>query len=133
MNIDHIGIVTEDRQILSTMLEKYFNGQPRKEVLDEEGFISQFIDLEFGSIEILEPIRKNSTIGKFLEKTGGGLHHISIKVKNIEKTVEKMIRDKYEFIGDIVLYDRGEKNLKYIFINPKFSNKVLIELQEEIK
>ncbi len=133
MNIDHIGIVTEDRQILSTMLEKYFNGQPRKEVLDEEGFISQFIDLEFGSIEILEPIRKNSTIGKFLEKTGGGLHHISIKVKNIEETVEKMIRDKYEFIGDIGLYDRGEKNLKYIFINPKFSNKVLIELQEEIK
>jgi len=133
MNIDHIGIVTEDREVLSSMLKKYFDGQAGKEVLDEEGFISQFIELGLGSIEILQPTKKDSTISKFLHKTGGGLHHISFRVENIEEIVTRMKNDKYEFIDDIRLYEKGDKKLKYIFLNPKYSNKILIELQEEIK
>ncbi|WP_432402608.1 VOC family protein [Wukongibacter sp. M2B1] len=133
MNIDHIGIVTEDSTLLSNMLQKYFNGQAGKEVVDEEGFISQFISLENGSIEILQPTKKESVISRFLENTGGGLHHISIKVENIEDTVKRMKDDKYEFINNIGLYDKGDRKLKYIFLNPKYSNKILIELHEEIK
>lgn len=134
MEIDHIGIAVEDGEKLILLYEKYFGGQRSKKIENEDlGFTSQFIHFEKGKIEILQPMRMNSIIGRFLEKRGEGIHHISFRVNNLEETVEAMGRDQYDFIDSIQSCDRDGAKLKYIFLHPKCANGVLVELHEVIK
>ncbi|SKC76433.1 VOC family protein [Maledivibacter halophilus] len=133
MKIDHVGIVMEDGQQLRDMFKKYFNGKVGKKIFDRSGFISQIIELELGSIEILCPVNEHSPITRFLDKKGEGLHHISIRVENIKEIVERMKDDNYKFIDNIRLYNKGNEVIKYIFLNPKYTNKILIELQEKVE
>ncbi|KXG76429.1 VOC family protein [Thermotalea metallivorans] len=134
MEIDHIGIAAEDGEKLALLYEKHFGAQKSKKTENEDlGFTSQFIHFEKGKIEILQPMRMNSIIGRFLEKRGEGIHHISFRVNNLEKIVEFMGRDQYDFIDTIQSYDGDGEKLKYIFLHPKCTNGILVELHEVIK
>jgi len=79
-------------------------------------------------IELLEPTDAESTVAKFLEKRGEGVHHIALLVSDIEKHL-KELKDK-----GIVLIDEkprtGAEGGKIAFIHPKSTKNVLIELVE---
>lgn len=80
-------------------------------------------------IELLEPIGSDSPVAKFLEKRGEGIHHIAVKVDNIEETLE-------EFKGKgVMLVDEkpriGAEGKKVAFIHPKSVKGVLLELVAE--
>ena len=82
-------------------------------------------------IELLEATNSESPIAKFLEKKGEGIHHIAFDVEDIESEI---IRLKSE--GFIVLNDlpkKGADNKLVVFLHPKSTNGVLIELCQEIK
>ncbi len=78
------------------------------------------------AIELLEPTRPDTPIGKFLEKRGEGIHHICLRVKDIEEARAKMAA------GGLQLLDEkprpGAHNTLVSFFHPKSTRGVLLEI-----
>jgi methylmalonyl-CoA epimerase len=77
-------------------------------------------------IELLEPIKEETIIQKFINKHGEGIHHIAFRVSNIKKMMEDL---KYEEVRLIYNDPKlGSNNNLINFLHPKAFNGVLIEL-----
>jgi len=80
-------------------------------------------------IELLEPLGSESPVAKFLESRGEGIHHIAVKVDDIEKALEEL-RKK-----GVMLVDEkpraGAEGKKIAFVHPKSTKGVLLELVME--
>ena len=73
-------------------------------------------------------------MAKFIEKRGEGIHHISLRVKNIAASLDKLKEKGIRLVDETPR--KGAHNSKIAFIHPKATKGVLIELvekQEEIK
>jgi len=79
-------------------------------------------------IELIEPTTPDSSLTKFLEKRGEGLHHICLEVENIDAALAEM-QEK----GALVLdkQPRIAAEGRAIFLHPKGTNGVLLELLEK--
>ena len=114
--LDHIGLVTKNieelvnvfRTIgLSEITESIEN--PRQKVA------ASFVNVggkEDVYIEILEPTRDDSPIAKFLEKQGGGLHHLCFEVDDIKKTSRELIEKGFKMIVQPEDCEAYDENLK---------------------
>lgn len=127
--LDHIGIAVKD---LEESLKFYrdalgiaFEGV---EVVEDQKVKTAFLSVGETHIELLEATSPDSPVGKFIEKRGEGIHHIAIRVENIEEHLQKL--DEKE----VKLIDRepkqGANNKKIAFIHPKSTSGVLLELCE---
>ncbi|MEM3873627.1 MAG: methylmalonyl-CoA epimerase [Candidatus Bathyarchaeia archaeon] len=80
-------------------------------------------------IELLEPLGSDSPVAKFLESRGEGIHHIAVKVDDIEKALEELKRK------GVILVDEkpraGAEGKKIAFIHPRSTRGVLLELVME--
>lgn len=79
-------------------------------------------------IELIEPITSDSSLSRFLEKRGEGLHHICLEVENIEEALREM-REKGAPVLDATPRTAAEG--RAIFVHPKGTNGVLLELLEK--
>ena len=129
--IEHIGIAVKNLQESNLLFEKLFGTPPYKEEeVESEGVKTSFFMNGPNKIELLEATNPNSPIAKFLEKKGEGVHHIAFDVKDINIEVDRLKAE-----GFIVLNEtpkRGADNKLVVFLHPKSTNGVLIELCQEI-
>ncbi len=88
MKIDHIGIAVKSIEKSKQFYEALGLEVSHIEVVEEQGVKTAFLKIGESNIELLEPLNESSPVFKFLEKRGGGIHHIAIEVKNIEKVLE---------------------------------------------
>jgi methylmalonyl-CoA/ethylmalonyl-CoA epimerase len=96
--------------------------------LPEQGVRFAFVNLENSQIELIEPLGENSPIVKFLERNPkGGQHHICFEVENIYAARDEMIVRGAKVLNEPRI---GAHGTPVIFIHPKNSNGVLIELME---
>ena len=79
-------------------------------------------------IELIEPTTPGSSLVKFLEKRGEGLHHICLEVDNIDTTLQEM-QEKGAAVLD--KQPRIAAEGRAIFLHPKGTNGVLLELLEK--
>jgi methylmalonyl-CoA epimerase len=79
-------------------------------------------------LELLEPTSADSVIAKFIAKRGEGLHHISIRVPDIETAVQKLKSEGTRLVSDEI--KTGAGGHRYIFLHPSSTSGVLIELVE---
>ena len=77
-------------------------------------------------IELLEPVSPDSTINKYIENKGEGLHHIAYQSDNIENDIEDLIEKNISMIDEKPR--KGAHDTKIAFIHPKSSGKVLTEI-----
>lgn len=77
-------------------------------------------------IELLEPLESDSPVAKFLEARGEGIHHIAVRVDDIE-TVLTQLKQKGVILVDEKPRD-GAEGKKIAFVNPKSTKGVLLEL-----
>ena len=131
MKIDHIGIAVESLEnslaCYRDVLGLNYKGQ---EKVEDQGVKVAFLELGESNIELLEPLHEDSPIASHLEKRGEGIHHIAIEVeKELEEKVEKMQAEGVDFIGDKPT--TGAEGKKIIFIHPKSTHGVLMELCQE--
>lgn len=87
------------------------------------------LGIENTHIELLEPLNPESTVAKFIEKRGEGLHHIAFEVENIEEVLEKLKESGVKLIDEKPR--KGAMGKKIAFIHPQSTGGVLIELTEE--
>jgi methylmalonyl-CoA/ethylmalonyl-CoA epimerase len=131
VGFDHVGVAVKNLEeavkVYSEILGFKLEGI---HVLNERKVkVAFFSSGGEGRIELLEPIGNDSPVAKFLESRGEGIHHIAVKVKNIEKALEEFKRK------NIMLVDEkprsGAEGAKIAFINPKSTKGVLMELVEK--
>lgn len=128
--IEHIGIAVKDANLSKELFTKLFNQTPYKEEeVESEGVRTVFFETGPNKIELLEATKPESAIAKFIEKKGEGIHHIAFAVSNIEEEIERLKKEGFQFIQDIP--KDGADNKRIVFLHPKSSNGVLIELCQE--
>lgn len=81
-------------------------------------------------IELLEALDNDGPVAKFLEKRGEGIHHIAFAVDDITDEVERLQSEGFIVLGDGP--KMGADNKLVVFLHPKSSGGVLVELCQEI-
>jgi methylmalonyl-CoA/ethylmalonyl-CoA epimerase len=80
------------------------------------------------TIELVQPIRPDSPVGKFLAKRGEGFHHVAFEVQDLEGTLAKLKRNGVEIIDEVPR--RGAGGTRMAFVHPRGAFGVLTELVE---
>jgi methylmalonyl-CoA epimerase len=127
--LKHIGIAVNDINETLKVFEQTLGLKHEKTItLDERKLKIALLELGEVKIELLEPMDKEGTIAKFLGNRGEGIHHIALKVTEIEKTLEQLKKQGVTLIDEKPR--KGAEGGKIAFIHPKSTKNVLIELCE---
>ena len=129
--VEHIGIAVKDTSSSTTLFERLLGVKPYKtEKVLSEGVNTTFFRLSDQKIELLSSINKGSAIEKFLESKNEGVHHIALLVDSLESEINRLEDLGFQFISKTP--KEGADNKRIVFLHPKSTNGVLVELCEEI-
>ena len=130
-NIEHIGIAVENIEKANELYAKLF-GKPHYKIeeVESEGVKTSFFKVGNNKIELLQATKQDSPITKFIENRGEGMHHIAFEVENIIAEIKRLKSEGFIVLNDIP--KKGADNKLVIFLHPKSTNGVLIELCQEI-
>ncbi|WP_375479578.1 methylmalonyl-CoA epimerase [uncultured Jatrophihabitans sp.] len=129
--IDHVGIAVPDLDdAIAFYAETFGIVSVHEEVNAEQGVREAMLAVGDGAtrIQLLAPLTPESTIAKFLDRSGPGVQQVAYTVDDIDK-VSATLRER----GMRLLYDeprRGTANSRVNFIHPKDARGVLVELVE---
>ena len=125
--IDHIGVAVED---LDAALELYADVLKlpvvHRETIEAFGVEAVLLDVGESHVELLAPLGPDSFVGKFLAKSGPGLHHVAYQVTDIEATLASL-----EDAGLRLIDERprtGIRNSRVAFVHPASTGGVLTEI-----
>ncbi len=128
--IEHIGIAVKDMQAATEIYSALLGYTHYKtEEVAGESVNTAFFTCGDSKIELLEATSQDSAIAKFIEKKGEGVHHIDFAVDDIKTEVQRLEKE-----GFVVLNREpkiGADNKWVVFLHPKSSNGVLVELCQE--
>ena len=130
--IEHIGIAVENLDQSIDLYTKLLNAEcyKREEVASEK-VITAFFKSADQKIELLASTDPEGPIAKFLAKKGPGLHHIAFAVEDIHTEIARLKSQGFIFVSETP--KRGADNKWVVFLHPKSSGGVLVELCQEIK
>ena len=96
---DHVGMVVTNTEETLAVLSRLFGFKTVESLAQPEaGFKSMLISKSDVTLELLEPVGPQGIIQKFVEKRGGGLHHISIRVSDLEEDMKRLRAEGVQFV-----------------------------------
>lgn len=132
MKINHLGIATKGiDEALKFWGDALGLENIHTEVVEDQKVRVAMLPIGESRIELLEPTSEDSPISKFLEKRGGGIHHIAVEVEDIEASLEKLKLQGMRLIDESPRI--GAEGCLVAFVHPSASNGVLLELVQTIK
>jgi methylmalonyl-CoA/ethylmalonyl-CoA epimerase len=134
--IDHVGIAVPDLDVAIAFYRDNFGLEVAHEEVNEEQGVREAMlhapgDHDGTAIQLLAPLNEDSTIAKFIGRSGPGLQQLAYRVSDVDVAAQAL-RDK----GLRLLYDearRGTSDSRVNFVHPKDAGGVLIELVEPAK
>ncbi|MDP5091901.1 MAG: methylmalonyl-CoA epimerase [Polaribacter sp.] len=130
--IEHIGIAVKNLEKSNALFASLFGESHYKiEEVASEGVKTSFFKSGPNKIELLEATHPDSPIAKFIEKKGEGIHHIAFLVQDIHAEIVRLKNEGFVVLND--LPKKGADNKLVVFLHPKTTNGVLIELCQEIQ
>lgn len=125
--LDHIGIAVPELEPAIENYQKAFGYtlELREHIPNQQVDLA-FLTLENTKIELLAPSSPSSTLTKFLENRGQGLHHLCYEVSNIELELSRFEKLGYTLIDKVPR--PGAHGTKIAFLHPRHFNGVLTEL-----
>lgn len=133
--IDHVGVAVPDLDAATAMYRDTFGMQVTHEETNAEQGVREAMvavgdpdDPDSARIQLLAPLGPESTIAKFLDRSGPGLQQVAYRVRDIDHTCT-VLRER----GARLLYDeprRGTAGSRVNFVHPKDAGGVLVELVE---
>ncbi|HEX6159760.1 MAG TPA: methylmalonyl-CoA epimerase [Thermoanaerobaculia bacterium] len=128
--LDHIGIAVRSiegaavYQALGLTIDHV-------ETVTAQGVKTAFLAVGDSNLELLEPTGPDSTVAKFIEKRGEGIHHICLRVENIEEHLAVLEERGFRLINEAPV--PGAHGCRVAFLHPAAGNGVLIELSEKVE
>ena len=130
MKIEHLGIAVKSLGFSDDLFAKLLGKENYKhENVEREGVETSFFAVGESKIELLEAANPESPIAKFIEKKGEGIHHIAFGVEDIFSEIERLKAEGFQFIAEEP--KDGADNKLVVFLHPKSTNGVLVELCQE--
>lgn len=130
--LEHIGIAVKNMAEANRLFADLLGRKPYKvEEVPSEGVRTSFFEVGGVKLELLEASDAESPIARFIEKKGQGIHHLAFEVGDIKVSVEKYLQLGFEVINHEPR--KGADNKVVVFLHPKSTNGVMIELCQEIR
>jgi len=133
--LNHVGIAVPSIEAAKATYRDLY-GVPAEAITETRELLAQgvrfaFVNLPNSQIELIEPLGEQSPILNFLEKNpSGGQHHVCFEVENIYAARDEMVVRGAKVLNEPRI---GAHGTPIIFVHPKDSNGVLIELMETPK
>lgn len=127
--IDHVGIAVPDlEKAIAFYRDRIGIEFKGTEEVEEQKVKVAFFPVGESKIELLESTDPDGPVGKYIEKKGGGVHHISFRVSDIEGKLKLLKEEGVALIDEKPRYGAG--GAKIAFLHPKSTGGVLVELCE---
>ena len=132
LKLEHIGIAVSSLSTSVPLFEKLLNSQCyKRENVETEKVVTAFFRSGDSKIELLESSDPEGVIAKFIAKKGEGLHHLAFEVEDIASEMIRLSGEGYILLSEVPR--KGADNKLVVFLHPKSTGGVLIELVQEIK
>ena len=132
LKLEHIGIAVSDLSTSVPLFEKLLNSQCyKKETVESEKVVTAFLRSGESKVELIESADPEGVIAKFIAKKGEGLHHLAFEVEDIYIEMRRLKSEGYVLLGSEPR--KGADNKLVVFLHPKSTGGVLIELVQEIR
>jgi methylmalonyl-CoA epimerase len=130
IELDHLGIAVPNIEESLHFYEELLGlAVQRHETVESERVNVAILPLNGSSsgsrIELLEPTDADSTIGKFVNKRGPGLHHVALRVDDLALTIERLKSKGARLLNEP---RTGAGGHTYVFVHPGSTGGVLLEL-----
>ena len=130
LGIEHIGIavnsIDKDAPFWKHILNLPHRGT---EAVENQGVTTDIYDTGRGKVELLEAMGSDTPLGKFLEQRGAGMHHVCFEVDNITNAIKELKEFNIQVLSNEPTM--GAEGYKVVFIHPKSTGGVLVELAEK--
>jgi len=130
LGIEHIGLAVnnldKDAPFWKHVLKISHKGT---EVVEDQGVTTDIYDTGRGKVELLEALGENTAVGKFLKNHGPGIHHVCFEVDDINNAINELKESNIHVLSDNPT--TGAEGYKVVFIHPKSTGGVLVELAEK--
>lgn len=131
MKINHLGIATKGiDDALQFWQDALGLENVHTEIVEDQKVRVAMLPIGESRIELLEPTCEDSPISKFLEKRGGGIHHIAVEVEDIFAALAKLKEKGMRLIDETPRI--GAEGCLVAFVHPSSANGVLLELVQTI-
>ena len=125
--LDHIGIAVRSLESAKIYQDLGLTIE-HVETVETQRVKTAFLSVGDSNLELLEPTSPDSPIAKFIEKRGEGIHHICLRVDDLEAHLERLKAAGYRLINEAPV--PGAHGCRVAFLHPSAGNGVLIELSE---
>jgi len=130
IGIEHIGIAAKNIREASPFWNHVLQiAHSSTEDVDEQGVITDIYDTGQGKVELLQAKYPDSHIAKFLVRHGPGIHHICFQIEDIDEAIHELKSEGIQLIGNGSSI--GAEGYKVVFIHPRSTGGVLVELAEK--
>jgi methylmalonyl-CoA epimerase len=130
LTLDHLGVAVSSLEGgLAFYRDLLGLNVTRIETIKQEKIRVAMLPLGSTRIELLEPTAPDSPVARFLAKRGPGLHHICLRVPELEAAVARLREKGARLIDEVP--GSGAGGHKYVFVHPSSAGGVLVELVEE--
>ncbi|HSS60597.1 MAG TPA: methylmalonyl-CoA epimerase [Candidatus Limnocylindrales bacterium] len=129
MRIHHVGVAVDDLEAAIQLYITAFGAELTHRASNEkDGLAAAFLKAGEAEVELLQPLREDTPVGKFIARRGPGLHHIAVAVPDIDKAIADARAKGLEMIDQEPRI--GLHGTRIAFIQPKSVGGVLTELVE---
>ncbi|MBA2693830.1 MAG: methylmalonyl-CoA epimerase [Rubrobacter sp.] len=127
--IYHLGYAVENVEKASEFYRVHFGAETvEPETVEDQGIKATMFHVGESMIELVEPTRPDSPVGKFIAKRGEGFHHVAFEVEDIERSLAELKESGVELIDETPRIGAG--GARMAFVHPKEAFGVLTELVE---
>lgn len=127
--IDHIGVAVADLDAAIPLYRDSFGmAEQHRETVEAFGVEAVLLEVGEAHVELLQPLTPDSAVGKFLERSGPGLHHVAYRTGDIDSALAAVRAAGLRLIDEQPR--TGIRRSRVAFLHPKSTGGVLTELVE---
>lgn len=129
--VRHIGIAVKNTEAAIKLFSSLFEAKHVETMTSEEhGLKLTFLKVAGTNVELLEPMRPDVAVAKFLETRGEGFHHIAFEVTDIQKVIANLKEAGVKLVDEVPR--RGAHGGLIAFVHPSSTHGVMIELSQPV-
>ncbi|WP_263369076.1 methylmalonyl Co-A mutase-associated GTPase MeaB [Edaphobacter dinghuensis] len=128
--IDHLGVAVRDMDAARDFYEALGLTASHEETVEHEKVRVAMLPLGESRIELLEATEPDSVIERFIAKRGEGLHHVAIRVGDVDAMFERLRLQGVRLASDAVRVGAGGH--RYFFVHPESTGGVLLEIVDDM-
>jgi methylmalonyl-CoA/ethylmalonyl-CoA epimerase len=129
--IDHIGVAVEDLDDAVAVYSQSFGmREQHRETVESFDVEAVLLEIGDGHVELLRPLSPDGPVGRFLERSGPGIHHVAYQTDDLDAALEAVRGAGLRLIDEkprIGIWGR-----RVAFLHPKSTGGVLTELVEPV-